>query len=232
MSVDVAAEVPLPDSALTAEAARELTDQIQQHVSDAWTLIERAYLARAWVALQYASWDEYCAKEFDRARIGIPREERSEVVASLRVIGMSTRAIAAATGLSKGTVQNTLAEGGQNCPPDSVVGLDGKQYQSKPVEHEPFPSVVLVEGPDQSTADGTDNAVTRRRRPITEAFDTARSDLLKKADALARLAADDRFDQHADQLAHRFLSDLLRAQAALQSVIDRLPHLSEHPEEG
>ncbi|MFB7722296.1 hypothetical protein [Nocardia sp. NPDC056100] len=228
MSVDVTAEVPQPDSALTAEAARELTDQIQQHVSDAWTLIERAYLSRAWVALDYASWDEYCAKEFDRARIGIPREERSEVVASLRVIGMSTRAIAAATGLSKGTVQNTLAEGGQNCPPDSVVGLDGKQYQPKPAEHEPLPSVDLIDTPDPSI----DAAVTRRRRPITEAFDTARSDLLKKADALARLAADDRFDQHADQLAHRFLSDLLRAQAALQSVIDRLPHLSEHPEEG
>lgn len=49
---------------------------------------------------------------------------------------MSTRAIAAATGISQGTVRNDLAEGAQDYAP--VVGMDGKTYQSsRPAVIEP-----------------------------------------------------------------------------------------------
>lgn len=53
----------------------------------------------------------------------------------LRKQGMSTRAISAATGASKGTVQNDTDAGAQNWAPDDnepidveIVGLDGKTY--------------------------------------------------------------------------------------------------------
>ncbi len=199
-----------PEMTLSAEAAQELTAQIRACVEQVWVLIEQAFTARAWVALGYPSWDAYCASEFDRSRLRIPREERAEVVASMREIGMSTRAIAAATGLSVGTA-HAVASGVQNRTPAPVTGLDKKTYQPKHTAPQP-----------DSTAEDA-GAGTRRRRPITEAFDTTRYELTKKADSLARLAADDRFDRHAAQLAHRYRGDLIRARDAIQTVLDRLP---------
>ncbi|KZM73301.1 hypothetical protein [Nocardia terpenica] len=219
--------------ALTAQGARELTDRIKSHVEQAWELIKQAYAARAWIPLNYGSWDDYCAAEFDRARIRIPREERTEIVVSLRDIGMSTRAIAAATGMAKGTVRKELGQVGQIDPPDAVTGVDGKTYPLKPTDREPIPSeepvgfFVLEElesGADKS-------APSRRRAPLTESFDTARRDLLKDVQRLERLADDDRFDRRASQLAHQHRSDLIRARDALQGVIDRLPDTTNHPEE-
>ncbi|WP_282783972.1 hypothetical protein [Nocardia sp. CC201C] len=202
-----------PEVTLSAEAARELTAQIRACVEQVWALIEQAFTARAWVALGYPSWDAYCVSEFDRSRLRIPREERAEVVASMREIGMSTRAIAAATGVDRGTVRADLAQVGENHPPDTVIGTDGKTY---PPKH-PAPQQNPTTGSEQA------GAAARRRRPITEAFDTTRYELTKKAESLARLAADDRFDRHATQLAHRYRGDLIRARDAIQTVLDRFP---------
>ncbi|MFE3080904.1 helix-turn-helix domain-containing protein [Nocardia tengchongensis] len=229
MSIEAIAVVPQPDPALSAVAARELTDDIRVRVEQVWDLVRQAYLGRAWEVLGHASWDAYCAAEFDGAQLRIPREERREIVASLREIGMSSRAIAAATGLARGTVLKELEQVVQIEPPDSVVGLDGKVYQPKPVDREPDSTDNAIEVQPEPTKTAP---APRRRPPITESFDTARGELLTKANTLAKLATDARFDRHAEQLSHRFRSDLLRARDALQAVIDRLPDLSDHPEEG
>src|SRR5690606_22018851 len=91
-------------------------------------LIE-AYTTRAWEALGYASWDDACRVELGAGRIKIPRSERPEVVEAMRGAGMSTRAIAAATGVSDGTVRNDLSTA-QNYAPATVTGIDGKTYQA------------------------------------------------------------------------------------------------------
>lgn len=57
----------------------------------------------------YQSWDDYCTREFGTTRLRLPREERAEVVASLRESGLSIRAIASATNEPVMTVQNELA---------------------------------------------------------------------------------------------------------------------------
>ncbi|MGX1805181.1 hypothetical protein ACWIGI_05655 [Nocardia sp. NPDC055321] len=231
MSADSTLEVHQQFPSPTADEARELTEEIRRGVEQVWALVTKAYVCRVWTVLGYDSWDAYCSVEFDGARLRIPREERSQVVESLRDSGMSARAIAAATGLGYGTVQRGIADlsGDPNGSPDSVVGLDGKQYQAKPVEREP----ITVPGADERQPDrNAEAAAPRRRRPLTDSFDTARADLLKKTDALVRIAADDRFDRHAAQLSHQFRSDLLRAQEALQAVIDRLPVPADRPEEG
>lgn len=64
----------------------------------------------------------------------------------MREIDMSTRAIAAATGVSDGTVRNSLKAGAKNyaAEPSPVVGVDGKTYPSsrprrEPVERQPQP---------------------------------------------------------------------------------------------
>lgn len=216
---------------VTAEAARELTDRIKMCVEQIWELIKQAYVSRAWIALEYRTWDDYCAAEFDRARIRIPREDRQEVVASMREIGMSTRAIAAATGLGYGTVQRDLPDhsGDPNGSPELVLGKDGKSYLPKPTDPELFP-LPDPEEPLVATDVDEDNAVeaprTRKRGPLTDSFLTARRKLVTDTKALTRLVDDDRFARHAAQLAHQHRSDLERARDALQAVIDRLPEQS------
>lgn len=170
MTLDLygAADVPAD---LSATAARELTDQIKVAVEATWHLIIDAYRGRAWSALGYASWDDYCTREFGASRLRLPREERQEVVASLRESGLSVRAIAAATGGSVGTVHAALA-GVQNRTPaddvdDSVV-VDVEVVEDEIAEGEvvlagaddrepPAPSAAPTPGPDPrpSTAAGT-----------------------------------------------------------------------------
>lgn len=109
---------------IDAEAARRLTDQIKAAVEVTWQLIIDAYVTRAWSVLGYSTWDDYCTREFGASRLRLPREERSEVVGSLRDAGLSNRAIAAATGESEPTVRRAL--GASNGAP--VIGTDGKTY--------------------------------------------------------------------------------------------------------
>ncbi len=141
---------------LQPEEARRLTDQIRAAVDVAWELVTDAYRQRAWAALGYSSWDDYCTREFGAARLRLPREERQEVVASLRESGLSIRAIAAATGDSKDTVARSLRAGVANetpapepvdaevipepvSEPAPITGTDGKTYRR------PEPAPVLTE---------------------------------------------------------------------------------------
>lgn len=133
---------------LSEQEARELTEKIADGLGEVWSLIKRAYLGRAWVPMGFGSWDEYVDKTFGATRIRLPREERQEVVASLRDSGLSIRAIATATGSSVGTVSSDLNAGVQNRTPDEdgprepdiaplpdepapppITGIDGKSYQ-------------------------------------------------------------------------------------------------------
>lgn len=128
---------------LTSEEARVLTDRIKVGVEAVWELVTQAYQAGAHRALGYSSWDDYCTREFGTSRIRLPREERQEVVASLRESGLSIRAITAATGLSDNTVTKDLRQVSQSATPGrdevtprfkesmKVTGTDGKTYPGK-----------------------------------------------------------------------------------------------------
>ncbi len=111
--------------------ARELTAAIRQVGDSMWELVQTAYRGRAWAALGYETWDEYCAGEFAGTRLALPREDRQEVVQSMRESGMSTRAIATATGVGKGTVHRELASA-PNGAVAPIIGVNGKQYQPAP----------------------------------------------------------------------------------------------------
>jgi hypothetical protein len=104
---DVDAEIVEAD--MSKADALAITARIRALVGDCWSLIKQAYTRRAWAALGYESWDAYCLGELGEARLRIPREERPELVCSLRQAGMSIRAIGAATGLGYGTVRRELS---------------------------------------------------------------------------------------------------------------------------
>jgi transcriptional regulator with XRE-family HTH domain len=106
----------------TPEHARNLTDRIKVAVEGTWHLITEAYTSRAWAALGYSSWDDYCTREFGTSRLRLPREDRSEVVQSLRESGLSVRAIAAVTGDHYSTVSRELS-GVANATPKHVTPL-------------------------------------------------------------------------------------------------------------
>jgi len=125
--------------AMGVSEARELTASIRQVGESMWELVQTAYRGRAWAALGYESWDAYCSTEFAATRLALPREDRQEVVQSLRETGMSTRAIAAATGVSAMTVSTDLASV-KNLTVAPIVGVNGKTYQPT----QPAPAVAHV----------------------------------------------------------------------------------------
>lgn len=129
--------------------ARQLTDRIKRQVSDLWDLIVRAYESRAWSQLGYDSWDEYCEVEFEASGIRVPREDRKEIVCSLRDRGLSTRAIASATGVNDRTVRRELATAANAAvEPPTITGVNGKTYQAtRPSPSTPNPDLHAVPDP-------------------------------------------------------------------------------------
>jgi hypothetical protein len=49
---------------MTKSCARDLTDRIKTAVDDVAEMLHRAHEGRAWTALGYQSWKEYCTAEF------------------------------------------------------------------------------------------------------------------------------------------------------------------------
>lgn len=202
-------EITLP----TTEQARTLTDRIKIAVEGTWQLIQEAYTSRAWAVLGYDTWDNYCTAEFGAARLRLPREERQEVVASLRDSGLSNRAIASATGVSEGSVRSDLKATAQNYAPDrqSVIGTDGRVYAQSQTRQE--------EASAHDTADEPfrPEPLKTKRRPLPEAFTDAGRDLTRATERLARLTEDDRFAKNRDTTRHQ-VPELLGA-------LERTTHL-------
>lgn len=153
--------------------ARDLTDRIKAELSATWDLITEAYQRRAWAALGFQSWDAYCKTEFGASRIKLPSEERREVVSSLRDAGLSIRAIAAATGSARSTVEKDVKQVSRIGTPDldrsevepnfgtKVKGTDGKIYK-----------------PTKTT---TTERITQTRQTVTEDEATSINNAFEKA---------------------------------------------------
>lgn len=197
--------------AATAGEARALTDQIKVAVEGTWQLVQRAYQCRAWESLGYSSWDDYCTREFGTSRLRLPREERQEVVQSLREIGMSTRAIAAATGASVGTVHAEISSGVQNRTPDPdredpepeqprlklITGTDGKSYAAQP-------------------------ARTPNRPALPPQFGTVAGELFRLSSRVERLRGDDRYRANRTSIADECVPQIRRAVEVLTDLLDDL----------
>ncbi|MES5383899.1 helix-turn-helix domain-containing protein [Mycolicibacterium conceptionense] len=233
-------------AALNATDARALTDRIKVGVEAVWELIKQAYTERAWDALGYSSWDDYCTREFGTSRLRLPREERAEVVSSLRESGLSLRAIASATGDSVTTVRRELAGVPNGTPadlepvaseqelpplPENYMSLNSGDHfrEDAQEEWEPEPAAEQPVAPKPIT--GTDGKTynpkpaapqTPKRKPLPEAFDRAKQELRTAVERVVRLSGDDRLEKNKDQITGANLSDLIRARDALNDVIQQL----------
>jgi hypothetical protein len=217
-----------------ATEARVLTDRIKVGVEAIWELIKQAYTERAWATLGYDSWDDYCAREFGTTRLRLPREERAEVVASLRESGLSLRAIASATQVNEITIRRDLDQVRQNVAPEPVVaGPDCKAWCTAdgcvcPSDGEPLIDAdELADAPARSIGrDGKSypqqNPQTPRRRPITDTACNLGLDLAKIAKRINKLAADDRLGQNQEAVARElrpYYGELARAQDRLSDSL-------------
>ncbi|MBC3193836.1 hypothetical protein H7X46_22500 [Pseudonocardia sp. C8] len=211
-------EIATDDAEATPEQARQLTDRIKITVEGAWELIRQAHVSRAWAALGYLSWDEYCDREFGTSRLKLPREERREVVASMREHGMSVRAIASATGQGYGTVQRDVsASGDPSGSPDSP-----ESTAPSPREHRGERQPAEITGLDGKTYTSPTMPTSMRRSPLPQQFLALHRDLIRVSNRLSKLHGDDRFTANAATIAEANLPELERAAAVLNPLIDDL----------
>lgn len=105
-----------------ADEARSRLARVRAHVDQAAADLTALYAGRAWLALGHDSWESLCDAELGGVRIALPRSERREVHAEMREAGLSIPAIAAATGVSVGTVHADLSN---LKGPERIVGTDG-----------------------------------------------------------------------------------------------------------
>lgn len=224
------------------EDARRLTDKIKIGVEGVWHLIEEAYVSRAWAALGYKSWDDYCTREFGTSRLRLPRENRPEVVASLRESGLSVRAIASATGEGYGTVRRALSgePNGSPAPHSSAkptagpanptdaeteVAASGVTESSTESLTGPFTPRSSVTGTDGKTYPAKPKypAKPHRRAPLPDEAMRAAYKLRKKAESIERILSDDRFAQNKEQISLLSRSDLLYVQRVVAAALEQLP---------
>ncbi|MGI8753573.1 MAG: hypothetical protein ACR2MN_14925 [Acidimicrobiales bacterium] len=250
-NLDVAEEIDARET-VSKVTARDRVNKIRTHVEDIKTLVVAAYRARDWDVLGYATWAEYCTEEFG-GTIAIPREERGDVVFTLRDAGLSTRAIGAAIGVSKDTVRNDLA-GGEYSPPaepapagvpaPSPIGWNENEIRPAPHpdddevveaeivgEPEPYqPPAQAVTGTDGKTYKAkTDTPAAPRRRPWADAYRDAIRAVEKAATALHNLSVDDRV---TDTVMHNNVgntNDLQRAVNLLTGTVRVMRPESDDP---
>lgn len=201
------AKVDLPPQ-LSAEEARECLRHIMDAAAMTWQWVTKAYLGRAWVALGYDSWDAMCDAELGGTRLRLPREERREIVGSLREQGMSTRAIGSALGVSDHTVRKDLPTA-RNHAVERVTSLDGR---SRPA-YRPDPPVIEGEVVERSAP----------RAPRTDVVRVINAALIKAQDAAA--LADQIKPAHLrdrNEEAAAWGCDLSRSMKSLQRLLDAL----------
>jgi hypothetical protein len=101
---------PESKSEFTPAKAKVHTENIAKAGSTFGKLLLEAYKGRIWFAMGYTTWQQYLDGEFGGAPLQLPRDKRKIEALELAKGGMSTRAIAAATGVSKSSVANDIVE--------------------------------------------------------------------------------------------------------------------------
>lgn len=214
---------------MTPDEARQVTDRIRTALGVAWELVADAYRRRAWAALGFESWDAYTSAEFGAARLKLPREERQEVVASLRDAGLSIRAIAAATGHDAATVHRDLARVANATPrppeedpatpsADDPSGVAPESTQAPEPASQP-PTIQGVDGKTYPTK-AANPQPKPRRSSLADAADRAGWEFRKAVERIERIAADDRFPANREQVAAALRGHLTYAVEVCQDLLD------------
>lgn len=190
---------------MSADEAHEFVKFIRAAQHEIPYRIADAYHRRAWVALGYQSWHEMCVGE--GMQIRPPRDERSALVLELRAAGLSTRAIASATGAAQDTVRRDLQGGERNRSPEPADDewTDAKEADWLPAsEPEPAPEPA----PEPTPITGRDGKTYKPSKPVQGERD----------DSLTEEQQRERDAEQAIERAQRRLQDLVSAWPQLESL--------------
>ncbi|PZG04854.1 hypothetical protein C1I95_33040 [Micromonospora craterilacus] len=136
----------------TEQAARARADRIRQGLRDYLETVQEFALAFErcdWQVLGYPTWQDYLDGEYGADRLRVPEVHRRAAVATLRQVGMSTRAIGAALGVSKDTAAREVATVAAETDdlPATVRSLDGRERPAtRPARSTPV--VIEERGPE------------------------------------------------------------------------------------
>lgn len=196
----------VPMSKVEAESVTMSIRYTLKAVASSWAkavdLMEKAEAGGAWKVLGHPSWTAYVTAEFGDILKGISRDDRRPVVAKMRELGMSTRAIGEVVGVDQKTVVNDLRAGEEASSPAKVTGKDGKTYPVRKART--LPSGKL----DAATVEAMGKAVppVRRRPPLIDQFNKAGADLGRVIARLRKLTEDDRFQHDPDKFIQAALN--------------------------
>lgn len=207
------------------QAVKDNVEIIQQDIIILWR-------NRGAEAVGAAGWEQLCRQEFG-VTLPLTREDRNELARELLNSKMSTRAVGAALGVSKDTVQRagvsseTPAENGES---GTREGMDGKNYRLPPkpdlkaTTHpvQPIKSThhVMSVGPTNPQAE--QESPTDRRDPFPQSFRSTMFEVIRVTGRIHKLLDDDRMSKYAEELAVGSLSDVERAISALEALSDAL----------
>lgn len=145
---------PAEKSDFTKAQATKLTEKIKKGAETTFEDIKKAFLGRIWLALGHKSWDEYLDAHYEGVPLALPREKKKEAVQSLTAAGMSSRAIAAATGIS----QSTAARQGKKVADPKPSGESSDSGDSNVIDIDPKDITEVKDG------DGLDEFKGEERR--------------------------------------------------------------------
>lgn len=155
---------------LTEAQARESVATAKRGLEAAADEIVRQISGRAWLALDYADWDEMREAEYDGAAVIVPRAGRPEIVARLREEGLSQQQVAETLGVDQKTVSNderkipNVAPSAPAAPPVRTDSLGRRQPTSKP---RPAPAPELpkaTEEPERAPTEWDEHAQRESER--------------------------------------------------------------------
>lgn len=111
------------------DAIIALLDDAENLILEAIPLIKKAYAEKDWLAMDHDTWEEYVEREVPvLQRLALDKPTRLRVHRELSDAGMSSRAIVATTGASKGTVHRDTAGAPNGAGDKAIQGRDGKTY--------------------------------------------------------------------------------------------------------
>lgn len=127
-------------SDFTREQAEQLVGDIQEQLYETaksqkrlHDLIAQAFTGRAWIALGYPAgligWNQLCQDRFTADAVRMTVQQRTNLILSFQDDPISNRSLAAALGVSEGTVRKAVKKAkGAAAKPKPVVGADGKRH--------------------------------------------------------------------------------------------------------
>lgn len=90
--------------------ARAVTDGIKGSHAKTFDLLAQAWQHQVWIGLGYADWNAWIDGEFEGIPLALPRQSQAKAMKALKEAGLTTRAIAAATGTSQKTASRKTTD--------------------------------------------------------------------------------------------------------------------------